>query len=73
MCASHSDATADGFFGLSPNTPQRIFVNGTHCIGNDDETFCKWPPRSPDLTVCDFFPLGIYQKQSLPATTARKH
>jgi len=20
-----------------------------------DNTFCTWPPRSPDLTVCDFF------------------
>jgi hypothetical protein len=22
--------------------------------GQNDQLFCKWPPRSPDLTVCDF-------------------
>jgi len=21
----------------------------------NDQVFCKWPPRSPDLTICDFF------------------
>ena len=26
--------------------------------GQNDQVFCKWPPRSPDLTVCDIFPLG---------------
>ena len=24
----------------------------------NDQVFCKWPPRSPDLTVCDFFLWG---------------
>ena len=24
----------------------------------------KWPPRSPDLTTCDFF-VGLFEKQSL--------
>ena len=24
-----------------------------------------WPPRSPDLSPCDFFPLGVYQIASL--------
>ena len=24
-----------------------------------DNTFCTWPPRSPDLTVCDFFLWGF--------------
>jgi len=24
-----------------------------------DNTFCTWPPRSPDLTVCDFFLCGF--------------
>ena len=23
--------------------------------GQNDQVFCKWPPRSPDLIVCDFF------------------
>jgi len=26
--------------------------------GQNDQFFCKWPPRSPDLTVCDFFVSG---------------
>jgi hypothetical protein len=26
--------------------------------GQNDQVFCKWPPRSPDLTVCDFFLWG---------------
>ena len=41
---------------------------------NADNTFCTWPPRSPDLTVCDFFLWG-YIKDSvyippLPVTLA---
>ena len=24
-----------------------------------DNTFCTWPPRSPDLAVCDFFLWGF--------------
>jgi hypothetical protein len=27
--------------------------------GNGCLTFCTWPPRSPDLTVCDFFLWGF--------------
>ena len=29
-----------------------------------DNTFCTWPPRSPDLTVCDFF-LWAFVKDSV--------
>jgi len=29
------------------------------CAGATDNTFCTWPPRSPDLTVCDFFLWGF--------------
>ena len=29
-----------------------------HAVATDN-TFCTWPPRSPDLTVCDFFLWGI--------------
>jgi len=32
--------------------------------GQNDQVFCKWPPRSADLTVCDFF-LWVYMKDSL--------
>jgi len=42
------------------------------CTGQNDQVFCKWPSRSPDLTVCDFF-LWCYVKDRvyvppLPAT-----
>jgi len=40
--------------------------------GQNDQVFCKWPPRSPDLTVCDFFLWGCVKDRvyvpSLPAT-----
>jgi len=26
--------------------------------GQYDQLFCNWPPRSPDLTICDFFLWG---------------
>jgi len=26
--------------------------------GQNDQVLCKWPPRSPDLNVCDFFLWG---------------
>ena len=37
-----------------------------------DNTFCTWPPRSPDLTVCDFF-LRRFVKDSVyvPPTTSK--
>ena len=38
----------------------------------NDQVFCKWPPRSPDLTVCDFFLWGYVKDRvyvpPLPAT-----
>ena len=40
--------------------------------GQNDQVFCKWPPRSPDLTVCDFFLWGYVKDRvyvpPLPAT-----
>jgi len=40
--------------------------------GQNDQVFCKWPPRSPDLTVCDFFLCGYVKDRdyvpTLPAT-----
>jgi len=29
------------------------------CAAATYNTFCTWPPRSPDLTVCDFFLWGF--------------
>src|SRR5215469_14392144 len=38
----------------------------------NDQVFCKWPPRSPDLTVCDLFLWGYVKDRvyvpPLPAT-----
>lgn len=39
---------------LNTNLPNRWIGRA----GQDDKVFCKWPPRSPDLTVCDFFLWG---------------
>ena len=39
---------------LNTNLPNRWIGRA----GQHDQVFCKWPPRSPDLTVCDFFLWG---------------
>lgn len=39
---------------LNANLPNRWIGRAAQ----DDQVFCKWPPRSPDLTVCDFFLWG---------------
>ena len=40
--------------------------------GQNDHVFCKWPPRSPDLTFCEFFLWGYVKDRvyvpPLPAT-----
>ena len=40
--------------------------------GQSDQVFFKWPPRSPDITVCDFFLWGYVKDRvyvsPLPAT-----
>jgi len=40
--------------------------------GQNDQVFCKWPPRSPDLIICDFFLWGYVKDRvyvpPLPAT-----
>jgi len=40
--------------------------------GQNDQVFWKWPPSSPDLTVCDFFLWGYVKDRvcvpPLPAT-----
>ena len=39
---------------LNEHVPNRLIGRA----GQNDQVFCKWPPRSPDLTVCDFFLWG---------------
>lgn len=39
---------------LNTNLPDRWIGRA----GQEDKVFHKWPPRSPDLTVCDFFLWG---------------
>jgi len=45
--------------------------------GQNDQGFCKWPPRSPGLTVCDFFFWGYVKDRvyvpPLPATVDELH
>jgi len=36
---------------LNRNLPQRWIG----CTGKEDDALMRWPPRSPDLTPCDFF------------------
>jgi len=40
---------------LNRNLPQR-WIGRT---GNKDGALMRWPPRSPDLTLCDFFFWGF--------------
>jgi len=40
---------------LNRNLPQRWIVRKR----KEDVTLLRWPPRSPDLTPCDFFFLGF--------------
>ena len=36
---------------LNRNLPQRSIG----CTGKEGDVLMRWPPRSPDLTPCDFF------------------
>ena len=35
--------------------------------GQEDDALMRWPPRSPDLTPCDFFLWGFVFVPPLPA------
>jgi len=54
---------------LNENLPNRWIG----CAGQNDQVFCKWPPKSPDLTVCEFFLRGYVKDRVyvplLPATS----
>ena len=41
------------------------------CAAATDNTFCTWPPWSPDLTVCDFFMWGFVKDNYLRPTTSK--
>jgi len=51
QCVHHKDVR--GY--LNRNLPLR-WIGRT---GKDDDTLMQWPPRSPDLTPCDFFFWGF--------------
>jgi hypothetical protein len=40
---------------LNQHLPQRW----TGCTAANDQVLFRWPPRSSDLTPCDFFLMGI--------------
>ena len=46
---------------LSRNLPQRCIGR----TGKEDDALTRWPPRSPDLTPCDFFFWGLWRTLSL--------
>ena len=52
---------------LNQNLPQK-WIGHT---GKDDDTLMRWPPRSPDLTLCDFFFSGVCEGHCLCASTPR--
>ncbi|PSN46223.1 hypothetical protein C0J52_11379 [Blattella germanica] len=46
------------FCAVSKRVYGPFFSRWIGCAGYQDNVFCSWPPRSPDLTVCDFFLWG---------------
>jgi len=38
-----------------------------------DNTFCTWPPRSPDLTVCDLFLWGFSSRTVFTSHHFQRH
>ena len=47
---------------LSRNLPQRWIGRR----GKEDDALRLWPPRSPDLTPCDFFFWGFVKDTATP-------
>ncbi|GBN40757.1 hypothetical protein AVEN_182366-1 [Araneus ventricosus] len=45
---------AEAYAFLNQHLPKRWIGRS----GDADDVFCSWPPRSPDLTPCDFFLWG---------------
>ena len=43
------------------------------CAGATDNTFCTWPPRSPDLTVCDLFLWGFSSRTVFTSHHFQRH
>ena len=52
---------------LNRNLPLK--VDRTH--RKEDDALMQWPPRSPDLTPCDFFFWVFVKSHCLCASTAR--
>ncbi|GBM20447.1 hypothetical protein AVEN_243142-1 [Araneus ventricosus] len=54
FCAISSRKLYDPFSSVSKVLHQMFTLI---CLrsGDDDDLFCFWPPRSPDLTPCDLF------------------
>ena len=52
---------------LNEHIPQR-WIGRT---GRDDEALMKWPPRSPDMTPCDFFLWGFVKDSLCPTIASR--
>ena len=53
---------------LNQNLPGRWIGRA----GNDDSVLLKWPPRSPELTTCGFFSLGLCKRFGLRPSSAHK-
>ena len=52
---------------LYRNLPQRWIGRS----GKENYALMRWPPRSPDLTLCELFLLGVCEGHCLCASTPR--
>jgi hypothetical protein len=76
-CFYHKAETVNFKF-FRPLPEGSVMQDGAHFTATrlvraeqNDQVFCKCPPRSPDLTVCDIFPLGVREGQSVCTSTTR--
>jgi hypothetical protein len=61
----HKDYHKDVREYVNRNLPRR-WIGRT---GKEDDALMQWPPRSPDLTPCDFFSLGVCKGHCLCVST----
>ena len=57
------------YSGLSEHLP----VGWVGRAADTNNTYCTWPPRSPDLTVCDFFLWGVSSRTMFTPHHFQRH
>ena len=62
------------FYALSSITnAETLLIFNTQGLSKRFENLLLWPPRSPDLTHCDFFLRGYVKDNAYKPQTARSH